>query len=59
MYLGIDLHSTYVESSEQRNGIPGDDNDDDHVGQIKAILNNQGWLGEAGGGGWWCWFCFL
>ena len=29
------------------NGFAGDDNDDVHVGQIKTILNNEGWLGEA------------
>ena len=41
-----------IESLQQRNLFTGDDNDDDHVGQKKAKLKNEGCLGEAEGECW-------
>ena len=45
MCIRIDVHSK-CSDLQQRNGFTGDDNDDDHVGQKKEKLNNEGWLGK-------------
>ena len=56
MCIGIIVNSKYTGSLQQMNEFDGNDNGDDHVGQTKVKLNNEGCLGEAEGD---CWFCLL